>query len=145
MWKEFINTKENTSASWLPVQRQDLKQKPTKTQKIVCHCVPRALFQLQHSGDLSAKIPSRNSPQRESTKTECGGIKGDLKDWRMAKLSSSAPALYPPSWCGAVGIRVDTNTVQSYTGQGLSSGHSWFMWIYFGTIHWHSALEMKIP
>lgn len=36
-------------------------------------------------------------------------------------LSSSAPALRPPCWCGTAGITGDTNTVQSYTGQGLSS------------------------
>lgn len=41
----------------------------------------------QYGGDLSAKIPFRNSPQRESTKTECGGIKGDLKDGSAELLS----------------------------------------------------------
>lgn len=98
MWKELINKEENISASWLPVQRQDLKQKPTKPQKIICHCVPRALFQLQHGGDLSAKIPSTNSPQRENTKTECGGIKGDLKgleDGKTELLSSCPVSAFP--------------------------------------------------
>lgn len=131
-----ISTEENVSASWESVQRQDLKQKPTKAQKMICHCVP----QTPAWGWFEwAKIPSRNSPKLS--------VEGLKETWRPGGRQCWAPQLLHCAHLAGVGQlgSQGTQTLCRVTQDRDYLQISLFMWIYLGSIHWHRALEIKYP
>lgn len=131
-----ISTEENVSASWESVQRQDLKQKPTKAQKMICHCVP----QTPAWGWFEwAKIPSRNSPKLS--------VEGLKETWRPGGWQCWAPLLLHCAHLAGVGQlgSQGTQTLCRVTQDRDYLQISLFTWIYLGSIHWHRALEIKYP
>lgn len=131
-----ISTEENVSASWESVQRQDLKQKPTKAQKMICHCVPQTPA---WGGFEWAKIPSRNSPKLS--------VEGLKETWRPGGWQCWAPQLLHCAHLAGVGQlgSQGTQTLCRVTQDRDYLQISLFMWIYLGSIHWHRALEIKYP